>query len=152
MTWGILTFTIIFSLIKILMTCLPTGVVDWIDSKFNVHKKLDESELTLTYKGTQVDGADKSRVIDFYNKGIMIEKYYVWPGTEEKFLNPESGVEPLKVHWTSGKREMTMYLFYHDTQVDIVKQYSKKLVAYSLYPNEEVAEIVKERVSFLQAN
>jgi hypothetical protein len=152
MTWGILIFTIIFSIIKILMTCLPTGVVEWIDSKFKVHKKLNESDVTITFKGTLIDEVGKTQVIDFYNNGIMIEKYYIWPGTEGKFLDPGSGIDPLKIHCKSKKGDIILYLFDYNTHVDVVKQNGKNVVAYSLYPKDGVFERLKGYESMMHTN
>jgi hypothetical protein len=152
MTWGIIIFTIAFSIIKILMTCLPTGVVEWIDSKFKVHKKLNQSDVTITFKGANVDEEGKTQVIDFYNNGIMIEKYYIWPGTEGKFLNPENGVDPLKIHCHSKKEDINLYLFDYSTHVDVVKQNGHKVVAYSLFPQDGVFETIKGYECIMHTN
>jgi hypothetical protein len=85
-----------------------------------VHKKVNQSDETITFKGAHFGEEGKTQVIDFYNNGIMIEKYYIWPGTEDKFQNPENGVAPLKIHCPRKKGDIKLYLFDYTRHVDVV--------------------------------
>lgn len=47
MTWAIVML-ILMSLVKIVLTCLPTGVIEWLLSKFEVHAKLNDEDAVLS--------------------------------------------------------------------------------------------------------
>lgn len=48
MTWTIVLL-ILMSLVKIVLTCLPTGVMEWLLSKFAVHAKLSDENAVLSW-------------------------------------------------------------------------------------------------------
>lgn len=132
MTWGVILSIVLLSLIKLLMTCLPTGTVEWILSHFETHSKLNDKNVTLTIDRKPIEGKNKAQFIHFFNQAIFIEKYYIWPGTEQKYLNPENGRNPIIVETKRGKKNIQLFVFIYNDRVDVVKQYKKKLVAYSL--------------------
>lgn len=47
MTWAIVML-ILMSLVKIVLTCLPTGVIEWLLGKFEVHAKLSDENASLS--------------------------------------------------------------------------------------------------------
>ena len=89
MIWTIISI-ILLSLVKILVTCLPTGSVNWLIRKFEIHSKLNEENITLTINGKPLEGDNKVKVINEFNEAIFLKKHYIFPGTEELFLNPEN--------------------------------------------------------------
>ncbi|SPU14158.1 YfmQ [Bacillus subtilis] len=90
MTWAIVML-ILMSLVKIVLTCLPTGVIEWLLGKFEVHAKLSDENASLSLDGKRLEGAEKQKVIDQFNEAIFLEKYYIYPGDERALF-------------TSGKR------------------------------------------------
>jgi len=133
MTWGVILSIVLLSLIKLLMTCLPTGTVEWILSHFETHSKLNDKNVTITIDRKQLEGKNKAQFIHFFNQAIFIEKYYIWPGTEQRYLNPENGGNPIIIDTKRGKKDIQLFVFLYEDRVDVVKQYKKKVVAYSLH-------------------
>lgn len=56
MTWAIVML-ILMSLVKIVLTCLPTGVIEWLLGKFEVHAKLSDENASLSLDGKRLEGA-----------------------------------------------------------------------------------------------
>ncbi|WP_042455825.1 YfmQ family protein [Neobacillus dielmonensis] len=131
MAWTIF-WIVIISLIKILITCMPTGVVEWITSKFEVHPKLNEADVTLTIEGKTLEGEGKSQIIRHLNEAAFLEKHYIYPGTEDQFLHPENNGTSIIIDAIRGKQVVRLFVFCNEDQIDVVKQYKKKLTAYSL--------------------
>lgn len=136
MTWAVILPLILFSLFKIVVTSLPTGAVEWIFSKFGVHSKLNEADVTVTINGITLEGEDKAEIIKAFNDATFLEKQYIWPGTEHLYLNPEDSGTPLIIHTKRGKMDVKILLFRYPDHVDVVKQYKKKVVAYSLLASD----------------
>lgn len=132
LTMGVLLSIVLLSLIKILMTCLPTGTVEWLLGKFEIHSNLNEDLVNVTINGKQLDAGKKATIVNCFNQAIFMEKYYIWPGTEQSFIKPENGGTPIMIDTKKGKRDVEILLFIYDDRVDVVKQSNKKLVAYSL--------------------
>lgn len=103
MTWAIVML-ILMSLVKIVLTCLPTGVIEWLLGKFEVHAKLSDENASLSLDGKRLEGAEKQKVIDQFNEAIFLEKYYIYPGDEERYLHPENGGTPLVIDIKKEKR------------------------------------------------
>ncbi|ULT58249.1 YfmQ family protein [Neobacillus drentensis] len=131
MTWTIISI-ILISLLKILVTCLPTGTVEWLMKKFETHSKLNVENITLTIDGKQLEVEDKIKVINDFNEAIFTKKHYIFPGTEDAFLSPEDSETPIVIDTKIGKRDVRLLLYRYNDRVDVVKKYKKKLVAYSL--------------------
>ncbi len=70
MTWAIVML-ILMSLVKIVLTCLPTGVIEWLLSKFEVHAKLSDENASLSLDGKRLEGTEKQKVIDQFNKAVL---------------------------------------------------------------------------------
>ncbi len=103
MTWLFVTFLVIFSLFKILVTCLPSGVVEWLTGKFQVHVKLEEANVTVTFGGERLEGSDKSQFIQNFNEAVFMERYYIYPGDEPLFVNPKNAGTPFVIETKEGK-------------------------------------------------
>lgn len=136
MTWAVFISVFLISVVKILMTCLPTGVVDWLLHKFETHSMLKVEETTITYNGKRLEDEEKLAVIEHFNKGIFIEKYNIFPGHEQQYLQPENAGLPFVINTKKGKMDVELFLYSYSDRVDVVKQYKKKVVAYSLFPIE----------------
>ena len=131
MMWTIISI-IIISLLKILMTCLPTGTVEWIIKKFDVHSKLIDQEVTVTLAGKLIEGEEKKQIINDFNEAVFLDKQYIFPGTEEFYLHPENSGPPIVIDSQKGKHAIRLFVFRYEDHVDVVKQYKKKIAAYSL--------------------
>lgn len=133
MTWGVILSIVLFSIFKLIVTCLPTDTVNRLIGKFATHSKLDSQHVAISYNGKMLDDDKKKEIIEAFNESIIKEKYYVWPGTEESYLNPENGVRPIIVNVTNGKKTMELYVFQYNDRIDVVKKTKKKFIAYSLF-------------------
>ncbi len=63
---------ILMSLVKIVLTCLPTGVMEWSLSKFEVHAKLSDENAVLSLAGKRLEGEEKQKVIDQFNEAVFL--------------------------------------------------------------------------------
>ena len=59
-TWFIVTL-FIFGALKVLVSSMPTSVVESIISRFELHQKLDEENTTVTVDRESVEGEAKLR-------------------------------------------------------------------------------------------
>ncbi|MFD4818307.1 YfmQ family protein [Peribacillus butanolivorans] len=132
MTLPVLILTILLSLVKLLVTCLPTDAVNWIISKFKLHSELRDANCIVTIDGERLEGEDKIQVINYFNEAIFLKKNHIFPGNEQLFLHPENSGTPLVIDTKSGKKDVRLLVHIYNDHVDVVKQYKKKLVAYSL--------------------
>ncbi|MFP7159403.1 YfmQ family protein [Priestia aryabhattai] len=132
MTWLVILSIIIVSALKLLITCLPTPVVKWLLKKFELHSKLDPSQINITKDGKTLEDEEKKKVINEFNKATFLKKYYVHPGNEHYFLQPEDVNPPYIIHTKQGKHAIKLSIYSYKDHVDVVKQYKKKLEAYSL--------------------
>lgn len=132
----IVTSLVVFSLLKLLVTSLPSGVVERLFSRYAVHAKVTSDQTNMTFQGRPLDDQQKSKIIQHFNDAIFIERYYIYPGDEERFLHPKEGPAPLTMQTKIGKQDVTLYLFHYDDHVDVVRQFThkpkKKLTAYRL--------------------
>lgn len=134
MTWISIIALVLFCIIKILMTCLPTGVVDWLLDKYRLHLRLNNLDTEIIYNDMKVDGANKDAIIKIFNEAIVREKYSLYPGSEETYLNSKSAEYSLIIHTKKGNKNIKLFLNSYQDHVDIVKRYKNKIVAYSIYP------------------
>ncbi|MDC2867925.1 MULTISPECIES: YfmQ family protein [unclassified Bacillus (in: firmicutes)] len=121
-TWFIVSLVIMFS-IKLILTSLPTAVVESFTSKFQLHPKLDDTAVTITIDGKPLEGEDKIQVINQFNQALFLEKYY---------FPPQSSGTPLVINTKRGKKDVSFSIYSYNDHVDVIKQYKKKVVAYSL--------------------
>ncbi|MGE7767112.1 YfmQ family protein [Peribacillus sp. NPDC096540] len=132
MTLPVLILTILLGLVKLLVTCLPTDTVNWILSKFKLHSELSDANAIVTIDGKRLEGEDKIQVINYFNKAIFLKKNHIFPGNEQLFLNPENSGTPLVIDTKRGKKDVRLFVYIYNDHVDVVKQYKKKIVSYSL--------------------
>ncbi|AVM24502.1 YfmQ family protein [Bacillus pumilus] len=135
MVW-IVTSLVVFSLLKLLVTSLPSGVVERLFSRYAVHAKITSDQTTIMFQDRPLDDQQTSEIIQHFNDAIFIERYYIYPGDEERFLHPQEGPAPLTMQTKLGKHDVTLYLYHYDDHVDVVRQFThkpkKKLTAYRL--------------------
>jgi hypothetical protein len=131
MTWTIISI-ILLSFVKLLITCLPTGPVEWLIKKFETHSKLSEDQINLTIGGKPLAGVNKTKIINDFNEALFLKKHYIFPGTEDLFLNPDNSEPPIVIDTKRGKKEVKLFLYRYNDRIDVVKQEKKKIIAYSL--------------------
>ncbi|WP_312098266.1 YfmQ family protein [Niallia sp.] len=134
MTWISIIALTLFCIIKVLMTCLPTGVVDWLLDKYRLHLRLNELETEIIYNEMKVDGENKNAIIKIFNEAIVREKYSLYPGSEETYLSSKNAEYSLVINTKKGNKDIKLFLNSYQDHVDIVKRYKNKIVAYSTYP------------------
>jgi len=131
MTWAFI-ISFLLAVFKIAVTCIPSDGVDWIINKFSLHQKLDSKDVTVTFKGTYLEETEKARFTADFNEAMFLEKYFIFPGNEELFLNPETDVIPFVINVVKGNKNVKIFVFSYEDRVDVVKQIKKKVVSYSL--------------------
>jgi len=132
MTWVVVLSLVLISLVKILMTCMPTGVVEWLINKFKLHAELNEANAIISINGKPLTVEDKKQVINYFNEATFLERYYIWPGNEDMYLYPGNGVTPIVIDTKVGKMDARLLVFSYADHIDVVKQYKKKVIAYSV--------------------
>ncbi|KRF50238.1 hypothetical protein ASG97_13050 [Bacillus sp. Soil745] len=140
MTWPVLILTIILSLLKLLVTCLPTDAVNWIMSKFKIHSEISDADAIVTFDGKRLEGEDKVQVLHYFNEAKFLKKNHIFPGNEKLFLYPDNSGTPIIMDVKRGKNDVRLYVYMYNDHVDVVKQYKNKVVAYSL-----LSESLQER-------
>ncbi|MGN7195602.1 YfmQ family protein [Bacillus mycoides] len=121
-TWFIVTL-FIFGALKVLVSSMPTSVVESIISRFELHQKLDEENTTVTVDGESIEGGMKLQVIHEFNEALFLDKHY---------FPPQGNGTPIVMETKKGKREIRFSIYSYEEHVDVVKQYKKKVVAYRL--------------------
>ncbi|MCM3601652.1 YfmQ family protein [Robertmurraya korlensis] len=132
MFWTIL-FLILISLIKVLPTVLPLGAVEWIMSKFATHAKLDDQKVSVTIDNHSLDHEEKMVFINYFNEAIFMEKYYIYPGTEQSFLPPQKNGKSIIIDAKLGNKDVRLHLYNDKNSIDVVKQFNKKVIAYNIH-------------------
>ncbi|MGG0248629.1 YfmQ family protein [Peribacillus frigoritolerans] len=140
MTWPVLILTIILSLLKLLVTCLPTDAVNWIMNKFKIHSEISDADAIVTFDGKRLEGEDKVQVLHYFNEAKFLKKNHIFPGNEKLFLHPENSGTPIIMDVKRGKNDVRLYVYMYNDHVDVVKQFKNKVVAYSL-----LSESLQER-------
>ncbi|MBN6189191.1 hypothetical protein JQN58_20260 [Aneurinibacillus sp. BA2021] len=123
MTTGLVISLIAMGFIKILLTCLPSSVAGSIFGKFELHPKLTEADVTVTFDGRTLEGEDKTQVIHHFNEALFLEQY--------DFLPQKDGA-PVIIDMKRGKNDVRFFVYSYNDRVDVFKQYKKKVVAYCL--------------------
>ncbi|MED1059899.1 YfmQ family protein [Bacillus mycoides] len=121
-TWFIVTL-FIFGALKVLVSSMPTSVVESIISRFELHQKLDEENTTVTVDGESIEGEMKLQVIHEFNEALFLDKHY---------FPPQGNGTPIVMETKKGKREIRFSIYSYEEHVDVVKRYKKKVVAYRL--------------------
>ncbi|HEK9102004.1 hypothetical protein KFD70_15920 [Bacillus pfraonensis] len=123
MTTWFVVMLILFGAFKIIVASIPTSVVESIISRFELHPQLNNEAVTVTVDGKRLEGEEKIQIVDYFNEAIFLEKYY---------FPPQSSGTPLIIDTKRGKNDVRFSVYSYDDHVDVVKQYKKKVVAYSL--------------------
>ena len=132
MTWIIVLLIVVVSALKLLITTMPTPVVKWFLGKFELHSKLDSPHVSITRVGKTLEGEEKKKFIANFNEATFLEKYYVHSGNERYFSHPENAKSPYVIDAKMGKNNVKLSVYTYKDRVDVVKQYKKKIEAYSL--------------------
>lgn len=131
MTWTVAITIVIGIILKMIMSP-PSLVVNWLVSKFALHPKLNTKDVTVTFNGKPLEEVGKIRFTDYFNEATFLKQYYIFPGNENLFLQPETNVTPFVINVKSGKKEVDYFVYRYDDHVDVVKQCGKKVVSYRL--------------------
>lgn len=123
MTTWFIVMLILFGALKIVVTSMPTSVIESIIGRFELHPQLNNEAVTITIDGKRLEGEEKIQIVDYFNEAIFLEKYY---------FPPHSSGTPLVIDTKKGKNDVRFSVYRYDDHVDVVKQYKKKVVAYSL--------------------
>ncbi|MFD6508293.1 hypothetical protein E0M25_14775 [Bacillus mycoides] len=123
MTTWFIVLLVVFGAFKIIVSSLPNSVIESIISRYETHPQLDEENVTVTINGNSLEGEKKSQIINDFNEGLFLDRYYAPPQNEST---------PLIINAIRGKKDFTFYIYSHEEHVDVVKQHKKKVVAYSL--------------------
>jgi len=122
MTWTFVLVLIVAGLLKVIMTCLPTSVVESIVHRFEVHPTLNEAAVTVTFGGKSLEGEKKKQLIEHFNQALFLEKYYYSPS--------ETSKAPFIIQTTTAKNNITFFLYSYDDHVDVIKKYRKREISY----------------------
>ncbi|CAH2465528.1 MULTISPECIES: YfmQ family protein [Bacillus] len=123
MTTWFIVLLVVFGAFKIIVSSLPNSVIESIISRYETHPQLDEENVTVTINGNSLEGDKKSQIINDFNEGLFLDRYYAPPQNEGT---------PLIINAKRGKKDFTFYIYSHEEHVDVVKQHKKKVIAYSL--------------------
>ncbi|MBY0600428.1 YfmQ family protein [Bacillus bingmayongensis] len=123
MTTWFIVMLILFGGFKIVVASIPTSVVESFISRFELHPQLNNEAVTVTIDGKCLDGEEKIQIVDYFNEAIFLEKYY---------FPPQGSGTTLVIDTKRGKIDVRFSVYSYDDHVDVVKQYKKKVVAYSL--------------------
>lgn len=123
MTWSFVLLLILAGLVKLLMTCLPTSVVEKILSKFELHPALNHETVTVTINGKSLEGEEKIQIIHNFNHALFLDKYD---------FPPENKGTPIIVDTAMGKNTVRLFIYSYSNHVDVVKKIKKKVVVYRL--------------------
>ncbi|WP_142309942.1 YfmQ family protein [Bacillus pseudomycoides] len=123
MTTWFIVMLVLFGGLKIVVSSLPTSVVESFVSRFELHPQLNGEAFTVTIDGNRLADEDKLQIIDYFNEAIFLEKYY---------FPPEGSETPLIIDTKRGKNDVRFWVYSYNDHVDVVKQYKRKIVAYSL--------------------
>ncbi|MFJ6413268.1 hypothetical protein CHI12_06170 [Terribacillus saccharophilus] len=118
MSWVFIVLLIVASLIKVLAASLPSGVVDKVGKRFQLHPKLSY-DVTVKRDGEVLSAEETQLIIDQFNEASFLEKYYYAPAPE--------GV-PLEIETKQGR----FLVYAYTDRVDVFKYQKKKVSSYSL--------------------
>ncbi|WP_409292693.1 YfmQ family protein [Peribacillus sp. SCS-37] len=131
MSWTV-AIAILIGMIFKFLNAPPSAMVGWFLDKFALHPQLDPKDATITYNGNQLKGEEKIRFIENFNKASFLEEYWIYPGNEKLFLNPDINVIPYVINLKRRNKAVNLFVYQYDEHIDVVKQYKKKVKSYSL--------------------
>lgn len=124
--------TVVLALMKLGVSCMPNAMADWITRKFAMHMRLADADTTVSIQGRVLEGTEKEQIIQEFNAGQFLKQQHVYPGTEQLFLQPENADTPIIIETKKGKKPVKLMLYKQEDHIDVVKQYKKKVFAYTL--------------------
>ena len=130
-----LTTTLIILAAGIILKLLsspPSAVVAWVLSIFSLHPKLKSNEVIITFNGKDIEGEEKAKFIDHFNEADFLERNHIFPGDEEKYLHPQTNLNPFIIHDKSRKKQVNLFVYCDEDNIFVVKQKNKKVASYSL--------------------
>ena len=130
MIWTIIAIAI--GVILIFMTSPTSALVGWFLDKFALQPTLEPKDITVTCNGMQLDEEDKIRFTNYFNEAQFVERIHIFPGTEKSFLQPVTNKIPFIINVTSRNKEMSFFLYCNDDDIEVVKQWKKKVASYRL--------------------
>lgn len=136
MTSSVIALLIVASLLKIIPTCMPTGVVNWLLSKFETHLNITPETSEVYCEQHRIDGEEKTKLIDSFNHAIFMKKYYIYPGTENKYINEYASTEKVHIKTKLGKKDAEIFLAKNNRSIDVLRIIGKKVVAYNIDSND----------------
>jgi hypothetical protein len=131
MTWTIVISVAIGIILKFIMSP-PSLVVEWVVSKFALHPKLNSKDVIISFSGKKLVGEEKISFINYFNEATFLKKYYIFPGNESLFLQPESNLTPFVINLKKGNKDVNFFVYCYDDHIDVVKQYKKQVASYRL--------------------
>ncbi|WP_260858139.1 YfmQ family protein [Bacillus sp. FJAT-22090] len=114
------------------LTTPPSALTAWFLSKFELHPKLDSKDITISFNGTYLAEEEKINFNEYFNEALFLKRQDIFPGNEKFFLNPETNIIPFVINVKSRKKEMNFFVYCDDDNIDVVKQWKKKVACYSL--------------------
>ncbi len=134
MSLTLLWFICIVSTIVIIgSACLPTKAVERLIKKLEIHSKLNNSNVSMTINGKRLEGKEKLQVIKDFNQADFLKRYHIHRGTEEYYLDPKDSKTRFVIETKQGQKDIKLFIYCYRDHIDVVKQYKKKLIAYSLH-------------------
>lgn len=109
-TWFIVTL-FVFGAIKVLVSSMPTSVVESIISRFELHQKLEAENTSISIDGKNIEGEMKLQVIHEFNEALFLDKHYFPPHGEGTpiVIDTKKGVKRLDFRYIA-MRNMLMSL------------------------------------------
>ncbi len=135
MLWTVIVIVVV-SALKLLITCLPTPVVEWLHSKFKLHPTLSIDSAVVKRNGSTIEGEEKTQIIEAFNKATFLDQYYVHDGNRTHYLNLEQNETPVIIHSVHGKHTFELFIYSYSDHVDVVKKFKKKVLAYRILSDE----------------
>lgn len=107
-TWFIVTL-FIFGALKVLVSSMPTSVVESIISRFELHQKLDEENTSISIDGKNIEGEMKLQVIHEFNEALFLDKHYFPPHGEGTpiVIDTKKGIKRLDFLYTAMRNTLT---------------------------------------------
>jgi hypothetical protein len=128
----VLIICTVSSIVIIVSSSLTNNAVERLVSKFEIHPKLNATNVNVTINGKCLESKDKEQVISDLNEAFFLKKHNILRGTEELFLHPKNSETPFVIDTKIGKKDIRIFVYCYNDRVEVVKQYKKKLIAYSL--------------------
>lgn len=132
MTWGVILSIIGVSLLKALITCMPTSVVNWFVQRFATHTPVSKEHTQVKVQEKPVEEKIHTEIIHAFNSSTFLEPYYIHEGNRSSLLSPK--YEGYPIHFVNTERKHPLYitLYCYRDRIDVIKRYKRKVKAYSI--------------------